>query len=193
MKMSMFVKSVAFGIVVAGSASAQDWSGFYAGVSASSATSTYSGSALGAEEFSGSDTSPGVFVGYNHMMNNKMVVGGELSYSGVNANVNIGGTPLNAQGLAQLRARLGFANGNIMPYVAAGVSRAKFEVPSAPISSNETGYNVGFGLEYMFSNNMSARVEYGVTRFDNVFEPLTAPDEANNTHKAITVGMAFHF
>lgn len=195
MKIGKLLGGVAVCATIASGAFAQDWGGFYAGLSASSGTSEVGGPILGGLTFSGSATAPGIFVGYNHVLSNNMVLGAELSYEGVDSSIALsgGGTIAELNSQAMLRARLGFASGNVMPYVTAGITRGDFDVPTSGFSSSESGYNVGFGLEYMFSNNMSARVEYGVTKYDSVFEPLAPPDAVDATHKAVTVGMAWHF
>lgn len=194
--MRKLLGSVVLGAMMTSGAVAQDWNGFYAGVSASSGTSELSGSALGGLSFSGSSTSPGVYAGYNYALGNNMVIGGELSHGGVDSTTLVLGTAaVGIDSMTQLRARLGYANGKVMPYVTAGWAQADFNVNSGgPVfSGSEDGYTMGLGLEYMFSDNMSARVEYGVTKFDNVFAPLVAPQQVDASFDAITVGMAWHF
>lgn len=196
MKMKKFLSSVVLSAVMTSGAVAQDWSGFYAGVSATSGTSEISGSAVGGLSFSGSSTSPGVYAGYNYALGNNMVLGGELSYGGVDSTTLVMGSAIvDIEEMTQLRARIGYANGKVMPYVTAGWAQADFNVNSGgPVfSGSEDGYTMGLGLEYMISNNMSARVEYGVTKFDNVFSPLVAPEQIDASYDAITVGMAWHF
>ncbi len=194
MKRSTVFVASALALMVATPVVAQDWNGFYAGVSASSGTFGLSGPALGGFEFTGSDTSPGVFIGYNHALQNNWVVGGELSYSAVDSWIGLPGDVAEMDGLAMLRGRVGYANGQVMPYIAAGVASSEFGVPTSGISAqSETGYNVGIGVEYLFSNNMSLRAEYSITEFDDILSPPAPPNGVDASYEAITVGVAWHF
>jgi outer membrane immunogenic protein len=80
--------------------------------------------------------------------------------------------------LATLAARFGVAFGNALVYVKAGAafldwsSSIAFAGPGAPIAGSnsfgetDSGWMVGAGLEYGFTPNWSAKVEYNFMNFD---------------------------
>lgn len=193
----MIIKFAAAGAALAlglaGQVQAQDWTGFYAGLSASSATSTQTLVPAG-QDYNGSDTSLGIYGGYNHQLANNIVLGGELSYGLGDSGVFAGGAELGMENMVQVRARMGYAMDNVMPYLAAGYAQADFSVGGTPFQGLEdSGYNLGVGLEYMFTEKLSARVEYSVTQFDDVLSPPYGPGTWDRKHEAISFGMGWHF
>jgi outer membrane immunogenic protein len=88
--------------------------------------------------------------------------------------------------IATVAGRLGIAFGNALIYGKGGVAfmdwSSALTVPgfgSASVGDTETGWMVGFGLEYGFTPNWSAKIEYNFNHFEDV---------ANN----FFVGTGFH-
>ncbi|MCK0197066.1 porin family protein [Ancylobacter sp. 6x-1] len=64
-----------------------------------------------------------------------------------------------------VRARVGYAFDRILPYVTGGFAYGSNKVNldySTPVSekNTQTGYTIGAGVEYAFTSNLSAKVEY---------------------------------
>lgn len=64
--------------------------------------------------------------------------------------------------LGTVRGRLGYAFGNFLPYVTAGVAISNYHFGITPFTNDETVVSAtgGVGLEYAFSRNLSFKVEY---------------------------------
>jgi outer membrane immunogenic protein len=185
------VSIAAFAAAIAGGpAVAQDFTGFYAGLSAASHGSDLS--QPGAPfDYSGSTVSPGIFAGYNWLVAPNTIVGAELSYDVYDQNF-LPNFPLETDGMLQARARLGYTMGNAMPYAALGAAWSDMNLIGSP-SQNETGWSFGLGLEYLVSTNVSVRAEYTYTRFDDVLEPAFLPPGFDVTDHALSIGVAMHF
>jgi len=181
-------------VIVAASsvtASAQSWSGFYAGLSASSHSSDLS-QPVPAPDFSASSIDPAIFLGYNYQPpGGSWIFGGEVSYDTYDSNFFVG-FPLETGGMFQARARLGYDMGNLMPYAAVGYAAARMNLFGAP-SQTEGGWSLGLGFEYMIATNTSLRAEYTYTRFNDVLSPTYLPTGWDVTDQALTVGVAMHF
>jgi outer membrane immunogenic protein len=167
------------------------WTGFYVGVQAgygweSDPTYSYFSSTMmtmitdpsvsfGTRGFVG-----GATAGYN-WQTGPWVLGaeGDISYADVNGSIlaPVGNAPCYVQGCtARLswfstgRLRLGYAAGNLLPYITGGgaVGEIKGSAdlgacnPATVCGFDETrwGWTVGGGLEYQFYRNWSAKVEY---------------------------------
>lgn len=179
--------------LAATAAGAQDWGGFYAGLAVTTAESGIDLTGVPAP-YTGDDSAAiGVFAGYNHVLSSNLVVGGELSYTDVDTSQFPPITPWYGEGLLQARARLGYAAGNAMPYVALGIAKTDAGVFGGPTTS-ETGYSLGLGTEFLVGTNMSVRAEYNRAYFsdigENVFFP---PDFADLEYEWVTIGAAWHF
>lgn len=138
-----------------------------------------------AEDTLGATTDPdpdgflgGVYIGYNHQLSNNVVIGGELDvvYANVEGTADVfeGGIPV-AEYTQELewsgaaRVRLGYAVDRFLPYLAGGVAFGKIEGgnPGSPeeFSDTYTGWTIGAGTEYAFTDNLIGRVEYRYTDF----------------------------
>ncbi|MDH3264887.1 MAG: porin family protein [Paracoccaceae bacterium] len=171
-------------------ASAQDWTGFYAGLSVSSHGSDLSQPGV-PFDFSASGVSPGIFAGYSFLVGSNTILGGEISYDAYDQNF-FPGFPLETGGMFQARARLGYAMGNAMPYAAIGAASARMNLIGSP-TETETGWSVGLGLDYMVATDVSVRAEYTFTRFDDVLSPTYLPPGFDVTDQALSIGVAMHF
>jgi outer membrane immunogenic protein len=202
------------------------WTGFYAGVdiggswgNANLWVPTNYGNA-----FSHNATNNGVigggFVGYNYQVNN-FVLGLQGEFDGTsNGNsrytspVGLYGNPLtsytssfNQDWIASIDGRLGYAMDRTLLYVIGGVA---WDQQSANLVNNwtgygvsrsntRTGYDVGGGVEYAFTNNWTARLEYRYYNFGNSNTAWT--DGILNgtfyrttlTDNVVRVGLAYKF
>lgn len=156
------------------------WTGLYIGVHGGygwgSAQATHGNGTASAADTSPSGWLAGGQIGANYQFENGLVIGieGDISGSGLNASwsgAGTGGTgpvTINQKTsmLGSVRGRLGFAAGNWMPYLTAGVGFAKstryYDGLGGPASDTKThtGWTAGAGLEYAMSQNWSIRGEY---------------------------------
>lgn len=134
----------------------------------------------------------GIQAGYNWQLDNNVVLGveGDISFGSVNEKwidpiVNSGYfTEDKVSAVGTLRARLGYAAGNFLPYLTGGVAVGKTkhvlgcdgdyvtsgsgscltrpdrEEFQSSKSDTSVGYAVGFGGEYAFTDNWTFKAEY---------------------------------
>ncbi len=121
----------------------------------------------------------GGLAGFNFQFFSPLVLGGEAEIGGSTASatattISTPGWPaknkLTEDWNARFRARLGLAAGQLMPFVAAGVSMTGADlnltfpcsglVYKASSGKTLTGYNVGGGIDYAVTGNISTRLEY---------------------------------
>lgn len=161
-----------------------DWAGFYVGAYAGGSFGATSLTDLSFPSFTGyRDLSPssftgGLFNGYN-MQFNAFVIGAEIEfgYDGRHASGTYDSAArfnptrddnIDGSYIGRLRARAGYAFDNVLIYAAGGLSvgdlQARFTNPndgySQSVANTLVGYNVGGGVEYAFSRNWIARLEY---------------------------------
>jgi outer membrane immunogenic protein len=199
------------------------WSGFYVGAdigySWSQVDTDLSGAgllALGVSPFNLSPDSDGVvggvYVGYNAQFN-QIVVGIEgdieaASNSGDDTFSLIPGTPFinskvekNWQG--SIRARLGYAFDNFLPYITGGVAFADYDIKATEDftgleltsgSKTMTGWTIGAGVDYAFTANLIGRLEYRYTDYgDTDFTRFDFTDRASVKDSTVRVGIAYKF
>jgi outer membrane immunogenic protein len=138
----------------------------------------------------------GGHLGCNYQFN-QIVVGveGDFEGSSVDKSFPIGAPFANTTGTfdvswqASIRGRLGFAVNNVLFYGTGGAAFVRVKETYCTliagacgffdsVSSNRTGWTAGGGIEYGFTNNWSARVEYRHTRYQdhtNVLNNFLAP------------------
>jgi outer membrane immunogenic protein len=167
-----------------------NWTGFYIGGHLGgvfSDNSNFGGLATGNNgngRFLG-----GLQGGADYQFNPNWVIGAEAEYSwiaGNNGSVLFpGGTTYtnNQRGLGSLTGRIGYTWGPGLLYVKGGygfsdnndsvVNGAGAAVPFALSGDHSNGYTVGAGLEYMFTQNWSGKIEYQYYNFGN--SSFTAP------------------
>lgn len=165
------------------------WTGFYAGLQAGYgwSSSRYSDdnylSEANPDGFIG-----GAYAGYNRQFRNNLVLGfdTDIVHSGMKgtdgqrylsdpstaiANVEL---DLDVEWSAAVRARLGYAAGRFLPYIAGGISFGRYEYRAedhangtVPFTRETTrvGWNLGTGLEYAVGERVLVRAEYRYTDF----------------------------
>ncbi|WP_255598320.1 outer membrane protein [Hasllibacter sp. MH4015] len=195
-------------------ASAQDWSGGYAGLSFSSVNTLSEGFATSAPttRWSGDDDTgvASIFAGYNWQLSDRDVVGVELdvALSEFGATGGVIGNPIQTltetySNAAALRLRYGYAVGNALPYLAVGLTSADAELVSGgslTVSSrtrNLVGTNVALGLDYLVGNRHQLRLELRHTQFDDESYPgnfaVVPVTSDQNSYSEVRLGYAFRF
>ena len=148
-----------------------NWTGFYAGVNGGADFATYT--SRGRSVFKrGTGGLIGGTLGYNYQVNQFVVgVEGDFDYSGIGNKrtlANGATTKATVSSLATVRARAGFAADRALVYVTGGYAggnvKASINDPANAIfasrSDFRSGYVLGAGIEYAFTNNISAKAEY---------------------------------
>jgi len=161
----------------------------------------------------------GVYAGYNYQLPSGIVLGVEGAYAAPNANYaeddvydafaidtgyNIGITSLSS-----LRARAGYASGNIMFYATAGIAWADLlmDNPDDPYASGpgtttflesaHEGTVIGLGLEYALNDNMKVRAQYLMYDFsDDVTTEMPSyyyDNAASLSANTLSVGFSYNF
>ena len=168
-----------------------------------------------------SNTSPdgflgGIYAGANMQLNNGFVIGAEADIAWTNADDNAVGFnaagvqyPFPANGFEQdvnwtgaVRARLGYAVDRFLPYIAGGVAFADVNqtLVSAGVAYNRdntyTGWTLGGGVEYAFTDNLIGRLEYRYTDFGDVdfgADGFLLPQTTDLTTNDVRVGISYKF
>jgi len=133
-----------------------------------------------------------VFVGYNFAVSPDWVIGGELSY-GMSAGHQAAGGALNfdLENILTVSGRAGYVFGNTMVYGRVGYQTATMNSNFAPVSFDADGYVLGLGLEQMFAENISGRIEVSRSYLD--VTGLGVPPGTELDATRISVGVAIHF
>lgn len=162
------------------------WTGGYVGAQAGYAWGRSHLNVVGSGNFADPDPDGflgGVYAGYNHQFANNVVLGveadvavadingsspGFFSTGAVFPGVEVSG---DAKWTGAVRARAGYAVDRFLPYLAGGVAFTKYKSTVndngniASESQSLTGWTVGAGVEYAFSDQLIGRVEYRYTDF----------------------------
>ena len=188
-----------------------NWTGFYIGGHVGGAFNGNSG-------FGGtSDNSDGRFLGglqagADYQFAPNWVIGVEGQYSWVgnnNTTVVFGGTGysynLNQKGLASVTGRIGYTWGPALLYVKGGwayqdATETLFVAAPAvnvgfDTTTKSSGYTVGAGLEYLFTQNWSGKVEYQYYDFGtvNFVTPAGGIGNFKNDQHTIKAGLNYRF
>lgn len=134
----------------------------------------------------------GIHGGANYQFTNNMVVGveGDVDYGDLRSGfVDPPAAPANPGGRGRfqvqlngtMRARVGYAFGNVMLYGTGGLAMAQyrsqyFDWPGATqiFRRNLVGYTVGAGAEYAISKNITVRGEYRFTEYAKIKNHITS-------------------
>jgi outer membrane immunogenic protein len=199
-------------------APALNWTGFYVGgdggygFASSSGTVVTAGFAPVGYSFNVNGPIAGGFVGGNYQMGS-YVFGAEADWQWANLTGNSGSvsglggaatiaTTVKSYGSA--RGRLGFAVDHWLLFGTAGWAWGTWSTAYGPAggpvaatdsASSSKGWTAGAGVEYAFTNNLLARVEYRYTNLGTVaFTAPTVSDLGNKvTINDIRAGLAFKF
>jgi outer membrane immunogenic protein len=198
-----------------------NWGGFYVGAdvgySWSQTDTDFSGPTLAGAGIAPFSLSPdgdgvvgGVFVGYKAQFN-QIVVGleADIEAASNSGDDSIFLTPLGVTGTSSVdknwqgsvRARLGYAIDNFLPYITGGVAFGDFDVKAtvpgfgtASDSKTFTGWTLGAGMDYAFTPNLIGRLEYRYTDYgdDNV-TAFGVTDKVAIKDSTVRVGIAYKF
>jgi len=152
-----------------------NWTGFYIG-------GHVGGAFAGNNAITGTDNSDGRFLGgiqggYDYQFAPNWVLGIEANYSWTGSSNNNGvvnGYAYNSdlKGLGSVTGRLGYTWGPALLYVKGGYAYADLNQsivgPTVVVLDvKKNGYTVGAGLEYLFTQNWSGKIEYQYYDFGN--------------------------
>ncbi|WP_280821339.1 outer membrane protein [Pseudaminobacter soli (ex Li et al. 2025)] len=152
----------------------------------------------------------GVFGGYNYQLDGGVVLGveGDLVWGNVKADgANVSATSFMSNTkldwIGTARARVGYAFDRFMPYIAGGLSVARFrfgevnvdhsDFPStgaSTASGTMTGWTIGAGAEYAVTENWTVRGEYRYTQYGK--KDFTATPESNSWEDPWTARVRTH-
>jgi outer membrane immunogenic protein len=182
-----------------------NWTGFYIGGHIGGA---FGGSNnIAAPGFIGAGNNDGVFmgggqVGFDTQFSPNWVFGIEANYSFLDTN----GNPFVNRGLGSVTGRLGYTWGPALLYVKGGYGWADTRFTNGfgggTFSNNNIGrdgYTVGGGIEYLFTQNWSGKVEYQYYDFGNTTTLFTngaglaTPLSFRNDQHTIKVGLNYRF
>lgn len=174
-------------------APANNWTGFYLGVLGGYGFGTADTDAVGDIEADGFDI--GGYAGANWQWGN-YVIGAEAdllwpfrddSSAGVSVDQGLNGS---------LRARAGIALDRFLLYGTGGLAATEFEVSAGGGSEEQAlwGWTAGAGVEGMLTDNITARIEYRYTDYqDETFAHGAGPIESDFSDHTIRGGVGVKF
>jgi len=192
-----------------------NWTGFYAGLEGGvgwDGTIIYVGPWN--KGFGDTGVFGGPLVAYNYQIN-QVVLGVQAAYNFSNVRGSSYAYPygVNASvyGFGSVDGRLGYAFGPALIYAIGGGAIGDIHHSISPIwsygsygySSTETGWDIGGGLEYAFTNNISGRVEvrhynFGTKSYSDYafgYSPFygVAYNKDKQTLSTVLVGLTYKF
>lgn len=193
-------------------ATTQAWTGFYAGIKAGYGwapnTKFYSPLAVANANNFAQGALAGLFAGYNHQYNNNVVLGieTEMNITGIRGMTTcpnpIARCGENVNWLGATRLRAGYAFDQWLPFIAAGASYSGIRVETRDLfvarasEKARLGWNVGAGLEYAFTSNVSVRAEYTYHSFSarNYIISTVGETAKNRTNIHVgSIGISYKF
>ncbi|WP_029352455.1 outer membrane protein [Bosea sp. 117] len=176
-------------------APAFNWTGFYLGVNAGYGW----GSGSGLTDDLGIDPDgwlAGGQIGVNYQFGNNVVLGAEADIQGSDFkdNDDFYGVRSKMDYFGTVRARLGYAFDNVLPYVTGGLAWGHNEIKYDGFTSDKThvGWTVGGGVEWGFAPNWTAKAEYLYMDFgDEYYDSIGA--DAGLTANVLRAGLNYKF
>jgi outer membrane immunogenic protein len=196
-------------IAAAVMAPAFSWTGFYLGAHAgygwaqaryTDFSGTFGPGSINANGFFG-----GIQGGYNWQMNSFVFgIEADVAAGALNRTFALGGGDTyraSVPFLSTVRARAGFAADRALFYVTGGLGIATFQdrvfdasVPATfTTSSTRAGYALGAGVEYAFTPNWTAKVEYMYYGFGDRRNVFTANDRIRTDIHTVKLGINYLF
>jgi outer membrane immunogenic protein len=190
-----------------------NWSGLYAGALAgfNRSQSTYVGLALPAAyvPLKPSGTVPWIYAGYNFQFGRTVLgIEGDVLLSKISG----GGALIDGAGRTHpelqvtskldnawsVRGRLGFAFGNFLPYITAGVAGTDYShtihFPGEHVFNERfTSWTAGTGLEYAVSDHLILRTEYRHTPYGQATNRHLVSNTVDLSVDEVRAGVAFKF
>ena len=170
------------------------WTGVYAGLNAGYDFGTTSNSAKGVIG-SVRGGSLGGTVGYNQQIQN-FVIGAEGDLAAANVQGSTGSNSAKVNSIGTLRARAGFAADRALVYATGGYAGGQTKVTTGAASGSKwlNGYAIGGGLEYAFTDNISAKAEYLYTDLQpKNYGGLTGVNSAGVKVNQVRTGVNYKF
>lgn len=141
------------------------WTGFYAGVNAGYGFGNPKGAGSAVWDNTNGFVGGGQ-IGYNQQFN-QFVLGIETDLqgtgmSGKQSSAGAAGDKSRIPYFGTVRARAGYAIDRFMPYVTGGFAYGGSHVVTAAVGKTDNvnyGWTIGGGVEYAFTNNITAKVE----------------------------------
>jgi outer membrane immunogenic protein len=201
MKSMLIMLAVA---TTAAPALAQDWSGLYGGAALSYDAVELNDLSYGDGPVDLNGAGLGLFAGYNFQSGN-FVYGAELSLTKHSGEGFDGDylEPATALSSMALRGRVGFVTGNMLPYLALGAYRTKFEAdhdgsgdPADIWDETASGTGLALGVDWTLSDSSFLRVEIETIRYkdDSIgFYDGSDPHDYELDARRLTVGYAMRF
>jgi outer membrane immunogenic protein len=201
-----------------------NWTGFYIGIQGGGGWSRVAQTdarPFSSDTYNGTDGLIGGTLGFNAQFD-RVVLGLEADGSGSwvkgytigtdPVSGNCGGAPprcfSNLQSLATFRARAGVTMDNVLPYLTAGLAVGSLHGEDGDIAANGAfgagtktvvGWTAGFGVEAMFNQIWSLKVEYLYVDFGNraIFNDSVAgvifPENLRYTANLLRAGLNYRF
>jgi len=157
--------SVAALVAGSNSVAAQDWAGFYVGVSANSNSGTSPAQPYVYDEGyqMGSDTTGGAFAGFRWNASDSVVMGFEIAMQGtITVDAPAAYAPIDDysfENLVDAKLSVGTSVGKALIYGFAGMSSGILD-SSGDDAYSASGMNYGVGVDYMVSDKFTVGVEY---------------------------------
>ena len=175
-------------------APANDWTGFYLGALLGWTWADF-GTDAAPGDIDADGIDGGVYAGANWQWGN-FVVGGEADLIIPGVDGGEGGIGVE-QGLnGSLRARAGIALDRFLAYGTGGAALTEAELSSAAGSDSSTlwGWTVGAGVEALLTPNITSRVEYRYTDYeDDTFTLGGAPVNSDLSTHSLRAGLGYKF
>lgn len=148
----------------------------------------------------------GLQAGYNWQFANNVVLGleADIEWADLGGNSVVVSGPIGvATGsldyFGTIRARAGYAFDRVLPYITGGAAYGKSDYGTIyGVSTSETtwGWTVGAGVEYAFTNNITAKLEYLYIDLDG--KTYTIPStlgsiQTDNDMSVLKVGVNYKF
>ncbi|QEN87387.1 porin family protein [Labrys sp. KNU-23] len=171
------------------------WTGFYAGINLGYGFSGDFDADRGVRLNEASGFTGGVQAGYN-MQYDPIVVGleGSLNYADITDKYDGHKGTYGFNG--SITPRLGYAMGDFLPYIKAGLAFGDVEINrfGAKDSQWQVGWTAGFGAEYRVTPEVSVRAEYNYTSYGkDDFDIRSGIVKAGYSGSDIKVGVNYHF
>jgi len=156
----------------------------------------------------------GIYGGFNYQFDNHVVLGAEadINYADIRGDGvlhNPAGVLDNSQTFESrvrwegaIRARAGYAIDRFLPYIAGGVAFAQYDVDntvrvttSRMLDKTVTGWTIGAGVDYAFTDNLIGRAEYRYSDFGSrrADEGIWQPFHADLSTNEVRIGFAYKF
>lgn len=168
-----------------------NWSGIYTGLQAGGA---WTRADDGVDVLRMNGGTFGAFAGANWQSGNLVFgVEGDVNYANLSGSIFAIDASAKLEG--SLRARLGYAFDRTMIYGAAGLAVARVHVEAIGLLDKKetfTGWTVGGGAEYAFTDNWIARADYRYSDYGNSHFGIGG-DGIDFTGHAVRLGVAYKF